>query len=60
MKKYRLGYDEIFSADPLIELENETLFGVSIFIRYKLFDLMSGFEVAFDKEGGRSSHRDKS
>ncbi len=36
MNRYRLGYDEVFTADPLIELENETLFGVSIFIRYKL------------------------
>ncbi len=51
MNKYRLGYDEVFTANLIIELENETLFGVSIFIKYKLFDLMSGLEIAFDKEG---------
>ncbi len=50
MKKYRLGYDENFSADPLIELESETLFGVSIFIKYRLVDLETGFEIAFDEE----------
>ncbi len=50
MNKYRLGYDESFSADPLIKLGNETLFGVLIFIKYRLFDLNTGFEIAFDEE----------
>jgi outer membrane protease len=50
MNKYRLGYDEVFSADPLIKLGSETLFGVSIFIKYRLFDLNTGFEIAFDEE----------
>ncbi|MGL5209391.1 hypothetical protein [Cetobacterium sp.] len=51
MKKYRLGYDQIFLAHPSIKLGNELLTGLSITIKYKLFDLNTNLEISFpDKD----------
>lgn len=50
-KKYRLGYDRVFSAHPTIKKENELIASLSIYIKYKLFDMkFSNFEIAFSKE----------
>lgn len=51
MKKYRLGYDQVFLAHPGIKMGNEVLGGVTLDIQYKLFDIKSGLEIAFtDKD----------
>lgn len=51
MKKYRLGYDQVFLAHPAIKLGNELLAGLSITIKYKLFDLNTNLEIPFpDKD----------
>lgn len=51
MKKYRLGYDRVFLAHPFIKIENEVIAGLSIFIKYKLFDINSDLEIPFsDKD----------
>ncbi len=49
-KKYRLGYDKVFLAHPSIKMGNEVLAGLSIFIKYKLFDINSDLEIAFTEE----------
>jgi len=50
-KKYRLGYDRVFLAHPAIKRENEILAGLSITIKYKLFDLNTNLEIVFpDKD----------
>ena len=50
-KKYRLGYDQVFLAHPSIKLGNELLAGLSITIKYKLFDLNTNLEIPFpDKD----------
>lgn len=49
-RKYRLGYDRVFLAHPSIKIENEVIAGLSIFIKYKLFDINSDLEIAFTEE----------
>lgn len=48
-KKYRLGYDRVFLAHPAIKRENEILAGLSITIKYKLFDLYRNTKIAEEK-----------
>lgn len=48
MKKYRLGYDKVFLPHPKIKIKNEIIRGLSIYIKYKLFDTKTGLEITFN------------
>lgn len=50
-KIYRLGYDQLFLADPKIKIENETITALSIMIQYELFDIENNLEILFYGEG---------
>jgi len=49
-KKYRLGYDKVLLAHPPIEKENEIILGLSLMIKYKLYDIETNVEILFDKK----------
>lgn len=47
---YRLGYDQLFLADPKVEIENETITALSILLQYKLYDIENDLEILFTGE----------
>ncbi len=49
-KKYRLGYDNVLLAHPPIEKEKELILGLSLMIKYRLYDIESDLEILFDEK----------
>lgn len=49
MKKYRLGYDECLVASPIIS-KNNIIIGLSLIIKYKLYDIKTDVEILFNKK----------
>lgn len=51
---YRVGYDQVFVADPEVIIENEIITSLSIMIKYKLFNIkLKDLEILFTgKETG--------
>lgn len=55
-KQYRLGHEQLFLADPWLKLKNEVLAGLSVGIKYKLFDLKTNLEIPFTHEKEYYNH----
>lgn len=51
---YRLGYDQIFLADPEVKIEDDTITALSVMIQYQLFDIESNLEILFYGEDDQS------
>lgn len=49
MKKYRLGYDECLVASPIIS-KNNIIIGLSLIIKYKLYDIKTDVEILFNEK----------
>lgn len=49
-KLYRIGYDQVFAADPAIQVEDKTITSLTLWLKYKLFDIKTGLEILFTGE----------
>lgn len=53
-KIYRLGYDQLFLADPEVKIENKGIKALSVMIQYQLFDIENNLEILFYGEGDQN------